>query len=289
MKILVTGARGQLGNEMRDVLERLNPGITTYIDMDDLDLADFDAVEKFLTEGDFSHVVNCAAYTAVERAEIEKSVCHRANVDAVSNLGRMSDRLGFKILHVSTDYVFDGNSSKPYTESDKVNPVSEYGISKRHGETALLGLAPDSIIVRTGWLYSSYGNNFVKTMLRLGRERKNINVVFDQIGTPTYGADLAEAIASMLFNRQWTPGIYNFANEGACSWYDFATVIFKMSNITDCHVSAITSKDYPSAVTRPHYSVLDKSKIKAVYGIEIPHWEEALARCLDRISEDSDI
>ena len=269
MKILVTGARGQLGNEMRDVLERLNPGITTYIDMDDLDLADFDAVEKFLTDGDYSHVVNCAAYTAVERAEIEKSVCHRANVDAVSNLGRMSDRLGFKILHVSTDYVFDGNSS--------------------HGETALLGLAPDSIIIRTGWLYSSYGSNFVKTMLRLGEERKSLNVVFDQIGTPTYAADLAETIAAILFNRQWTPGIYNFSNEGACSWYDFATVIFKMANITDCHVSAITSKDYPSAVTRPHYSVLDKSKIKAVYGIEIPHWEESLARCLDRISADSDI
>lgn len=289
MKILVTGAHGQLGNEMRDVLERLKPGITTYIDIDDLDLGDFDAVEKYLTEGDFSHVVNCAAYTAVERAEIEKSECHRANVDTISNIGRMSERLGFKVLHVSTDYVFDGNSSKPYTESDKVNPMSEYGISKRHGETALLGLSPECIIIRTGWLYSSYGNNFVKTMLRLGQERKNINVVFDQIGTPTYAADLAETIALILFNRQWTPGIYNYADEGACSWYDFATVILRIANISDCKVSAITSKDYPSAVTRPHYSVLDKSKIKAVYGADVPHWEASLTRCLDKILTDSDI
>lgn len=283
MKILVTGCKGQLGCELHDVLEERQPGITTYIDIDELDLTDRTAVEAYLRAGEFSHVVNCAAYTAVDRAEEENLLCAAVNTDAVTNLARVADELGFKVLHISTDYVFDGHNYRPYTESDKVNPLSQYGTSKRKGETALLGLAPDSVIIRTGWLYSPHGKNFVKTILRLSAEQPAIRVVCDQVGTPTYARDLAEAVATVLFAPQWVPGIFNFSNEGVASWYDFAVAIQRYRGITGCPVHPCLTVDYPTPAKRPTYAVLDKSRFKVTYGVEIPHWEEALARCLARL------
>ena len=285
MKILVTGAKGQLGLELRDALEAVKPGITTYVDVDELDITDRAAVDDFVRKGDFSHIVNCAAYTAVDRAEEEKLKCASVNIDGVANLGRIAGELGIKIIHISTDYVFDGRAFRPYTESDKVSPTSHYGTTKRKGETSLLGLAPDAIIVRTSWLYSPHGNNFVKTILRLSNERPSLKVVADQVGTPTYAADLAKAITTIIFARQWHPGIVNFTNEGVCSWYDFAVAIQRIAGITGCPVQPIATEDYPTQTVRPHYSVLDKSKYRVTYSATIPHWEESLAKCIERIKE----
>ena len=202
MKILVTGANGQLGLELRSVLERTLPGKTVYTDVEQLDLTDANAVDKFVTEGEFTHIVNSAAYTAVDQAETDQTLCYRINADAVRNLATAASKIDAKVIHISTDYVFDGRAHRPYHESDKVNPLSHYGTSKRKGEMALLSLCPDAIIVRTAWLYSPHGKNFVKTMLRLGREQKEIRVVSDQIGTPTNATDLAEAIAAIIKARQ---------------------------------------------------------------------------------------
>ncbi len=284
MKILVTGSNGQLGRELRDRLEASHPGITTYIDKDDLDLTRRDEVDAFLRQGEFSHVVNCAGYTAVDRAEEEKLLCAAVNTDAVTNIAHIADELGLRIIHISTDYVFDGRTYRPYSESDKVNPLSQYGTTKRKGETALLGLAPESIIIRTGWLYSPYGNNFVRTILRLASERPVLKIVADQIGTPTYAADLAQAIETILFAQQWVPGIVNYAGEGVASWYDFAVAILRLAGVNSCKVLPIPSEDYPTAAKRPHYSVLDKTRYKVTYGVDIPHWEESLARCIKRIN-----
>ena len=286
MKILVTGCKGQLGNELHEVLEAQRPGITTYVDREELDITDRDAVETFLRHGDFSHVINCAAYTAVDRAEDEKLACSAVNIDGISNIARVADDLSIRIIHISTDYVFDGHAYRPYTESDKVNPMSQYGTTKRKGETALLGLSPESIIIRTGWLYSPFGHNFVKTILKHAASEHTLRVVSDQVGTPTYAADLAQAIATVVFAPQWVPGIFNFSNEGVCSWYDFAVAIVRHSNI-DCQVTPIATVDYPTAAERPHYSVLDKTRFKATFSATIPHWEDGLVRCLNRINLNS--
>jgi len=285
MKILVTGCNGQLGRELRHVLEEQRPGITTYIDIDDLDLTDRDAVEQYMRAGEFSHVVNCAAYTAVDRAEEEKMQCAAVNTDAVTNLARLADELGLRILHISTDYVFDGRNCRPYTESDKVNPLSQYGTSKRKGETALLGLAPESVIIRTGWLYSPHGHNFVKTILRLAASQPAIKVVCDQVGTPTSARDLAQAVTTVLFAPQWVPGIFNFSDEGVASWYDLAVAILRIKGINGCTVTPVLTADYPTPAARPCFSVLDKSRFKVTYGVRIPHWEESLARCLSLIDD----
>lgn len=285
MKILVTGANGQLGNELRETLERRSPGITTYVDIDKLDITDRQAVDRFLRQNDFTHIINCAAYTAVDRAEEEKLKCASVNIDGISNLAYVASELGVKIMHISTDYVFDGKAYRPYKECDKVSPTSHYGTTKRKGETSLLGLAPDSIIVRTGWLYSPYGTNFVKKILQLSSERPVLKVVADQIGTPTYAADLAEAIATIIFARQWKPGIINFSNEGVASWYDFAVAIQRIAGVSGCPVEPIDSEDFPTVTVRPHYSVLDKGKYRATYSARIPHWEEALGRCIRRMKE----
>lgn len=283
MKILITGANGQLGHELADVLPEILPDAEFVLtDADSLDITDASAVDSFMAGREFTHLINCAAYTDVNRAEEDKSVCTLVNVDAVGNLARAASRHGVRMLHVSTDYVFDGNSFVPYRESDKPSPRSHYGSTKRKGETALLGLAPEAIIVRTGWLYSAYGKNFVKTMLRLASERDRVSVVADQIGTPTYANDLARAIVAIIAAPQWLPGIYHFANEGVCSWYDFAQAIFDL-RAPSCTAVAISSDQYPTAAERPHYSVLDKSKIKATFGIDIRHWHHALADCLDHL------
>jgi dTDP-4-dehydrorhamnose reductase len=283
MKILVTGANGQLGYELRNVLEERHPGVTAYVDIDELDLTDRQAVEVYLKQNNFSHIINCAAYTAVERAEEEKLKCASINIDGIANLGRFADELGLHIVHISTDYVFDGESCRPYTESDKVNPVSQYGATKRKGETALLGLAPDSVVIRTSWLYSPNGHNFVKTMLRLAKEYGKVNVVCDQIGTPTYARDLAETIVDIVFAPQWVSGIFNYSNEGVCSWYDFAVAIFEAAQM-ECHVEAILTDQTNAPVKRPYYSVLDKTKIKATYCKSVPHWQASLKKCIARIN-----
>ena len=284
MKILVTGANGQLGSELRKQLDSEFPDSVIYTGSDILDLTDLKAVEAFVANNDITHVVNCAAYTAVDRAEEEKMQCAQVNIDAVKNIALAADAIGAKIIHISTDYVFDGTNHRPYKESDKVNPISQYGTTKRKGETALLALAPEAIIIRTSWLYSPYGNNFVKTMLRKAETQNEVRVVCDQIGTPTYTRDLAKAIVRILRSHQWVPGIYHFSNEGAASWYDFAQAIFRIAQ-RNIKVTPISTEDYPTPATRPFYSLLDRSRIKATYGVEIPHWEEALTDCLREMGE----
>lgn len=283
MKILVTGANGQLGHELHNVLEAKFPGNTLYTDIQDLDLTDAKAVENYVTDNDISHIVNCAAYTAVDRAEEDKALCAAVNIDAVKNLANAADRCGAKIIHVSTDYVFDGKAFRPYKESDKVNPQSQYGNTKRLGETALLALSPDCIIIRTAWLYSPYGKNFVKTMVRLGREQKTLKVVADQIGTPTYALDLARAIFKILRSHQWVPGIYHYTDEGVCSWFDFTKAIHRIAGITGCDVRPIPTEEYPTAATRPFFSLLDKSRIRLTYDVETPYWIDSLEECIARI------
>lgn len=279
MKILVTGANGQLGTELKKILEATMPSVAIYTDVDELDLTNAKAVESFVVNNDISHIVNCAAYTAVDRAEEEKSLCAQINIDAVKNLALAADANGAKVIHISTDYVFDGTNHRPYRESDKVNPISQYGTTKRKGETVLLALSPEAIIIRTAWLYSAHGNNFVKTMLRLAEKNDEIKVVCDQIGTPTYARDLAAAIVTVLRSHQWIPGIYHFTDEGAASWYDFAKAIFRLAG-KQVKVKPILTEDYPTPASRPAYSILDRSLIKATYGVTIPHWEEALADCM---------
>lgn len=283
MKILITGCRGQLGTEMKNILESEYPGITVYTDVDTLDLTDLDAVKACVAGGDFTHIVNCAAYTAVDKAESDLDLCRRVNRDAVQNIGIAAAGSNAKVVHVSTDYVFDGTNCRPYREDDPVNPVSVYGVTKLEGEQALLKAAPDSVILRTAWLYSPYGNNFVKTMIRLGRERENLGVVADQTGTPTYAADLAKAIVAIITAPDWHPGIYHFSNEGVASWYDFTKAIHRIAGITGCDVRPLSTEQYPTPAHRPQYSVLDKTKIKDTFGIAIPYWTDSLEDCIARL------
>ncbi len=286
MKLLVTGSHGQLGRELQLLLDKEMPGSAIYTDKDELDITDQKAIEDFLTKHDISHIINCAAYTDVERAEDEKLECSALNFTAVKNIAMAADSNGAKVIHISTDYVFDGTSNRPYRESDKVNPISQYGTTKRKGETALIALAPESIIIRTAWLYSPYGRNFVKTMLRLFKSQPEVKVVCDQVGTPTYARDLAKAILKIVNSNQWVPGIYHFTDEGVASWYDFAKSIAKLSGYGDYKITPIPSEEYPQGAARPYYSVLDRSRIKATYGVEIPHWEESLAECLRIMKEE---
>lgn len=278
--ILVTGANGQLGNEMRNLSGNDRANRYIFTDVQELDITDPARVQAFLSENAVDFVVNCAAYTAVDKAESEIELCRKINAFAVENLAKASAATGAKMIHVSTDYVYSGTHYMPYVESDAVAPTSVYGVTKLEGEQLLLAANPASVILRTSWLYSPYGNNFVKTMLRLGREREKLSVVFDQVGTPTYAADLAAAIVTILNAPEFVPGIYNFSNEGVCSWYDFTLTIHRMAGIDTCRVSPIDTADYPSAATRPFYSVMNKKKIKATYGVEIPHWEESLQKCI---------
>lgn len=283
MKVLVTGCDGQLGKELKAILEQQLPGVSTYVDLPNLDLTDGVATENFIAQGEFTHLVNCAGFTEVDKAETEQTLCYQVNAEAVANIAKSASAHGVKVIHISTDYVFDGRAHQPYRESDKVNPLSAYGTSKRKGEMVLLSMCPDSIVIRTAWLYSPHGKNFLKTMLRLGRTERELRVVTDQVGTPTNATDLAEAITAILKARQWVPGIFHFTDEGVCSWYDFAKAIMRLAAIKNCKVIPILTEDYPTAATRPAYSVLDKTAIKKTYGLEIPHWEDSLALCVARI------
>ena len=268
---LITGGNGQLGTELS---KRLPDAIST--DVNDLNITDAYEVRRFCAENKIDTIINCAAYTSVDNAEVNKNIAKLINAVGPYNLAKT----GAKIVHISTDYVFDGTWHKPYTTDDKPNPVSVYGKTKLMGEKAVLDNARVATIIRTAWLYSPYGNNFVKTMRKLGAEKKSINVVADQIGTPTYAANLAAAIVKILpqMNEQ-NRGVYHFTNMGVCSWYDFATEIMAQSGL-DCVVNPINSSEYPTRATRPFYSVLDKSKIQKTFGIEIDHWKKSLQKCI---------
>ncbi|MGL5690956.1 MAG: dTDP-4-dehydrorhamnose reductase, partial [Bacteroidales bacterium] len=245
------------------------------------DLSSSDSVKDYFEKHTFDVIINCAAYTAVDKAEDDYELCRIINAQAVGYLAKAAQRTGAKFVHVSTDYVFDGKNYKPYTETDPILPVSVYGKTKAEGEAIALGLCEQTLVIRTSWLYSGFGNNFVKTMLRLGQERERLNVVADQIGTPTYAADLAQAILQIVHGNLFVTGIFHFSNEGVCSWYDFTKAIHRMAGITTCEVMPIRSEQYPTRAERPFYSVLDKTKIKTTYGLMIPHWEESLERCIE--------
>lgn len=277
--ILITGSRGQLGNEMQAAATRYPNFNYIYTDIAELDICDKAALETFIEANKVKFIVNCAAYTAVDKAEDDVELCYRINRDAVQNIAQVAVANGIKVIHVSTDYVFDGTNHLPYSENQAVCPATVYGKSKLAGEQVLLATNPLSIVIRTAWLYSSYGNNFVKTMIKLGTERESLNVIFDQVGSPTYAADLADAILKIISNNNFVPGIYHYSNEGVCSWYDFAKTIHRLTKIS-CNVQPIETKDYPARTPRPHYSVLNKAKIKQTYGIQIPHWEESLEKCI---------
>ena len=272
--ILITGANGQLGTELGALLP---DAIKT--DRNELDITNADAVNRFVDKNKIDSIINCAAYTAVDRAEDDIQMAEKINAIGPRNLAAS----GAKIIHISTDYVFDGTAHRPYSALDLPNPVSVYGKTKLSGEFAVRNFAKIYAIIRTAWLYSPYGSNFVKTMLRLGHEKTEINVVADQIGTPTYAADLARAIVKILpLLNEKNSGIYHYTNNGVCSWYDFATEIMTMSGLK-CRVNPIKTEQYPTRATRPAYSVLDKSKIKEVFDVDIPHWRAGLEKCLGAI------
>lgn len=285
--ILITGAYGQLGNEIkRTVADHENNLRFFFTDADTLDITNTEAVDKFVKEHNIKYIVNCAAYTAVDRAEDDIELCYKINRDAVSNLATVALNNKAKVIHISTDYVFDGTNTRPYAETDPVSPKSVYGRSKQEGEAELQRICPHSIIIRTAWLYSIFGNNFVKTMMKLGNERETLNVVADQTGTPTNAADLAKAIVHILDYSEansFEPGIYHYSDEGVTTWYDFTLAIHKYAGITTCKVNPITTEEYPTRAIRPKYSVLDKTKIKKTFNITIPKWEDSLDVCIKEL------
>ena len=281
--ILITGANGQLGNELKDLSKQYYGYDFIFTDADTLDITNSAATSEFITDLKPDWIINCAAYNLVDKAESEPDAAMLINGTAVKNIAEALKGTECRFIHVSTDYVYDGNSNLPYDENTVANPQSAYGRSKLAGEKHAL-LHPGSMIIRTAWLYSSFGNNFVKTMLRFGAERESLRVVFDQTGTPTYAADLAGAIMNIVsgvIRNQFAfkAGVYNYSNEGVCSWYDFASEIIKEAGFS-CKVCPVLSKDYEQAAKRPSYSVMDKSKIKENYDISIPHWRTSLIKCL---------
>ena len=286
--ILITGANGQLGREMRQVLENDIFVNAIYTDIEELNITDAEAIEECVASNNVDYIVNCAAYTAVDAAESNVELCTRLNVEAPTLLAQAAHKHGAKLIHISTDYVFDGTNCRPYREDDPMCPKSVYGSTKADGERHILDIAPESIIIRTAWLYSPHGKNFVKTMIALGKSKEELRVVCDQVGTPTCALDLASVVKTFIDCDEWYPGVYHFSNEGAISWYDFTIAIHRIAGITTCHVLPCLTKDYPTPASRPHYSVLDKSKIKSTLGIEIPYWEDSLAQCISTILNTTD-
>ena len=279
MNILITGCNGQLGNEMQ-LLEKNYPQHTFFnTDVAELDITNQLAVDDFVNRNSIDGIVNCAAYTAVDKAEDNKELCTSLNTVAPAYLAAAIEKRGGWLVQISTDYVFDGTHHVPYTETDTPAPDSVYGSTKLSGELGVSRFCSRTMIVRTAWLYSTFGNNFVKTMIRLGKERNELGVVFDQIGTPTYAADLASAIMQAIVHGI-VPGVYHYSNEGVTSWYDFTKAIHRIAGITTGKVRPLHTAEYPAKANRPAYSVLDKTKIKQTYGIEIPHWEESLRKCI---------
>jgi dTDP-4-dehydrorhamnose reductase len=277
MNVLITGANGQLGNELKRRTALLPNANFFFTDVEELDITKENVVDDFFKKNPIDFVVNCAAYTAVDKAETEHNLALSVNCQAVANLAKACSKHRSFLIHISTDYVFNGHGYKPYREIDVMEPVSFYGISKWRGEQAAKA-TEKGIIIRTSWLYSNFGNNFVFTMQKLGSTRDTLNVVFDQVGTPTFAGHLAEAIWKIIPQlSEWKEGvqIYHFSNEGVCSWYDFAKEIMQMCKLK-CRVFPIESKDYPTPAARPFYSVLNKTKIKQRFGLSIPHWKDGL-------------
>jgi len=284
--ILVTGANGQLGKEFRVVASNETGFEFAFVSKEELPIHDFEKVKQYFATNRPAYCINCAAYTAVDKAESEKELAYLVNAESVSVLAEVCKQYGAAFIHVSTDYVFNGDSPKPYKEDAETGPISVYGSSKLKGEILSLEKNPDSIIIRTAWVYSEFGNNFVKTMIRLMKERKELNVVNDQIGAPTYAYDLAKAIMSIIKSDKWQPGIYHFSNSGKISWYDFAVAIKELTG-SECKVNPIPTSQYPTAARRPAFSLLDTSKIKNVYGINIPEWKASLTKCVDHLKQAS--
>jgi dTDP-4-dehydrorhamnose reductase len=277
--ILVTGSDGQLGNEIKLLSNGYEDIEFHFHDIDTLDLTDYSQLEKFINNLNPRFLINCAAYTNVDKAEKEKELAFRINAEVPGKLAEFCQKSGTKLIHISTDYVFDGKNYRPYKEDDVPNPLSAYARSKFEGENRILEFN-NSVIIRTSWLYSSSGNNFVRTMLRLGEDKKELRVVYDQVGSPTYAVDLADAILrivnfSITNGKNFIPGIYHYSNEGICSWFDFAVEIFRIAGIK-CKVYPIESKEYPLPAKRPFYCVMNKDKIKSAYNLEIPHWKDSL-------------
>ena len=290
MRILVTGGNGQLGNEMQ-LLAKKNPRheyfftdvvIPEGANMKKLDITNEREVEQFVNDHEVDCIVNCAAFTAVDKAESNEELCNLLNNTAPGYLAKAIGKRGGSMVQVSTDYVFDGTSYKPVTEEQPTCPNSVYGRTKLAGEESVKANCEQYLIIRTAWLYSTFGNNFVKTMIRLGKEKTELGVIFDQVGTPTYARDLATAIFAAI-NQGIVPGIYHFSNEGVISWYDFTKAIHRIAGITTCHVKPLHTSEYPTPAARPHYSVLDKTKFKNTYHIEIPYWEDSLKACIEQL------
>lgn len=290
MNILITGCNGQLGNEMQ-LLAKQNPQhryfltdvvIPEGVNATVLDITKKDDVEGFVEKNNIDCIVNCAAFTAVDRAEEAPELCRLLNSDAPGILAEAMGKRGGCMIHISTDYVFDGTGHIPYTEDAPTCPNSVYGTTKLDGEKAVVAACKNYMIIRTAWLYSTFGNNFVKTMIRLGKEKPSLGVIFDQVGTPTYARDLAIAIMTAI-NKGLVPGIYHFSNEGVTSWYDFTKAIHRIAGITTCDVRPLHTGEYPTPAARPHFSVLDKTKIKQTYGIEVPYWEDSLKECIEKL------
>jgi len=280
--ILVTGSNGQLGKELQE-LAHLYPSYRfVFASREDLKLHHFGLVENYFVGLQPQYCINCAAYTAVDKAESEQDMAMLVNGEAVGNLAAVCKKFNTKLIHISTDYVFDGESEKPYQPDDSTGPISLYGVSKLKGEELCVKENADAIIIRTAWVYSEFGNNFVKTMMRLMRERPEIKVVNDQIGAPTYAADLAKAILDIIDSGKWVSGIYHYSNTGKISWYDFAVAIQAMIGSSSI-IHPIPTTDYPTPAKRPKFSLLDTSKITSNYNIEIPGWRESLQRCVKRI------
>lgn len=289
INILITGANGQLGHEMRNVLaddQRFN-AIYTDVAGDNvtmLDITDEAAVERMVADNTISIIVNCVAYTAVDAAEDNEPLASRLNADAVGILAHVAKRHGARMVHVSTDYVFDGRGCVPYTEDMATCPQSAYGRTKLEGEHQLMDiLGDDAVILRTAWLYSPYGKNFVKTMLALGKDKPALKVVFDQVGSPTCARDLAQAIVTVITADQWHPGIYHYSNEGVISWYDFTKAIHHLAGITTCDVQPCHSDEFPAKAHRPAYSVLDKTKFKSTFGVQVPYWLDSLEKTIKQL------
>ena len=282
MNILITGCNGQLGNEIQLLQAQYAQHTWLNTDVNELDITDKAAIERFVEANEIDGIVNCAAYTAVDKAESDPQLARKLNAEAPAFLAEVVGKRGGWMVQVSTDYVFNGTKHTPYVETDEPCPNSVYGQTKMEGEQAVSKLCPNAMIIRTAWLYSEFGNNFVKTMIRLGREREQLGVIFDQVGTPTYAHDLAMVIMTAI-DKGIKPGVYHFSNEGVTSWYDFTKSIHRLSGINTCQVSPLHTAEYPTPACRPAYSVLDKTKIKAAYGIEIPHWEESLAKCIAKL------
>ena len=283
--ILVTGSMGQLGSEIKELSSNYNYNFF-FTTRDDIDITSKDSIKEFCQTNSINVIINCAAYTAVDKAESDEINADLVNRKAVKKLSIVAKELNIKLIHISTDYVFDGKNFKPYVEEFQTNPQSVYGKTKLDGENEIRDINPlNSIIIRTSWVYSYYGNNFVKTMLRLGKEKEELGVIFDQVGTPTYAKDLAITILDIVPQIENSKvEIYNYSNEGVLSWYDFAKEIMKMAKL-DCKVKAIETYQYPTPAKRPHFSLLNKSKIKSKFNLEIPYWKDGLDDCLKRLGE----